>query len=61
MPPVILIDTSVLVAFYNLNDRYHTQSRQLSMVECMDFSLTRFFTLSGLIPATAYIDSWQLI
>ena len=28
MPPIILIDTSVLVAFYNANDKYHTQSRQ---------------------------------
>ena len=28
MPPTILIDTSVLVAFYNANDRYHNQSRE---------------------------------
>jgi uncharacterized protein len=28
MPSVVLIDTSVLVAFYNANDRYHTQARQ---------------------------------
>jgi uncharacterized protein len=50
MPPVILIDTSVLVAFYNINDRYHTQARQF-----FDRCTSNLVTTTGCVTETMWL------
>jgi uncharacterized protein len=52
MPPVILIDTSVLVAFYNANDRYHTQSCKF-----FDRCTSNLVTTTGCVTETMWLLS----
>lgn len=50
MSPTILIDTSVLVAFYNANDRYHTQSYQF-----FDRCTSNLVTTTGCVTETMWL------
>jgi uncharacterized protein len=50
MPPNVLIDTSVLVAFYNANDRYHSQSRQF-----FDQCTSNLITTIGCVTETMWL------